>query len=144
MAKPGRPPKKLEDCLPKNWRDIILDMSAEGLSDVEIRAQLCLAGGKFNYDTWYALKDREKEFAETLQIGKLLCQAWWEKQSRISLSDQNFQTGNWYANMKNRFGWRDKTDIEHSLSDSTVEKFATLSVTELLTKANAIIGKSKS
>ena len=33
--------------------------------------------------------------------------------------------------------------MEHNISDSTIEKFASLSVTDLLTKANALIGKSK-
>jgi len=35
--------------------------------------------------------------------------------------------------------WKDKTDIEHSMSDSTIEKFSTLPVSELLKKANELI-----
>lgn len=37
--------------------------------------------------------------------------------------------------------WRDKTDIEHSVSDSTIEKFKDISSGELLDRAKAIINK---
>lgn len=37
------------------------------------------------------------------------------------------------------FDWKDKQEIEHLLPESTIEKFAALSVTQLLEKANAII-----
>lgn len=112
--KTGRPSKTVANCLPENWKEVIIDMSTYGMSDVEIRAKLCLLGGKFNYDTWYALKKREVEFAETLKIGKVLCQGWWEEQGRSSLrhdKQEVFETGLWYANMKNRFGWSDKQEI---------------------------------
>lgn len=143
MAKVGRPLKKIEDCLPVGWQDVILEMSAEGLSDVEIRAKLCLLGGKFNHEIWYALIEREKEFSEIIKKGKVLCQAWWEEQGRKGLHDQYFQPALWFINMKNRFkdDWKDKTDIEHSVSDSTIEKFKDISSGELLDKARAIINK---
>ena len=106
----GRPRKTVENCLPDNWKEVILARSAEGCSDVEIRAELCLLGGSFSHQTWYALEEREEEFFETIKKGKVLCQAWWEKQGRIALNDKVFQTGLWYANMKNRFMWRDNHD----------------------------------
>ncbi len=114
----GRKPTKKEDCLPKDWENQILEMSAEGMSDVEIRARLCLGGsfkGKFNHKIWDALQVRDSEFRATIQKGKLLCQAWWEAKGRDHLfhgKENIFETGAWYANMKNRFGWRDKTEVE--------------------------------
>ena len=107
MAKRGRPCKTVENCMPDNWKELILEMSAEGCSDVEIRAHLCLLGGKFCHNTWDALIEREEEFMNTIKKGKVLCQSWWEKEGRTSLNKQFFKTGLWYANMKNRFGWRD-------------------------------------
>ena len=104
----GRPRKTIQNCLPENWKDIILEMSAKGCSHVEIRAHLCLMGGKFSHETWYALKDREQEFSDTIKIAGVLCQAWWERMGRNNITAQYFQTGLWYANMKNRFGWRDQ------------------------------------
>ncbi len=39
--------------------------------------------------------------------------------------------------------WRDKADIDLGLRDNLIEKLKDISPTELLAKANAIIGKSK-
>jgi hypothetical protein len=109
--KVGRPRITL-DALPKDWKEKILQMSAVGMSDVEIRAKLCLTGAgktiKFHQKTWDSIKAREEEFLLTLQIGKILCEAWWREQGRTSLKREYYQTGLWYANMKNRFHWRDK------------------------------------
>lgn len=44
---------------------------------------------------------------------------------------------------KQYLGQSDTISLEHNLSDSTVEKFASLTVTELLLKANELIAKSK-
>lgn len=111
----GRPPVTLEN-LPKDWKEKVLLMSAQGMSAVEIRASMCLTGRgktlKFHQNTWDALQTRDEEFLLTIKIGKDLCQAWWEAQGRKSLKAKNFQTGLWYANMKNRFGWKDKHEIE--------------------------------
>lgn len=113
----GRPKKDHKAALPEGWVDIILAKSAEGYSGVEIRAHLCMMGGKFDHNSWYILQEKDQEFADTLKKGHVLCQAWWEKQSRINLKHDKadvFETGSWYANMKNRFGWRDKSEVEHS------------------------------
>ncbi len=137
MAKEGRPKKTFKDYkFPDNWQDIVLDMCSEGCSDVEIRAHFITLGGKINVSAWYALEKLNNEFSKTLQIGKVLCQAWWEKQSRINLQNPNFQTGNWYANMKNRFEWRDRTEVDHNLSDNLVEKFNALTNQDLLKAIN--------
>lgn len=111
--KGGRPKTTIE-ALPDNWRESILNMMAQGMSDVEVRANLCLSTGTFNHRIWYALQERDKEFCETIQIGRILCQAWWERVGREGLKEQVFQTGCWYANMKNRFGWRDKAEVDHT------------------------------
>ena len=112
----GRPRKTVKNCMPKGWEEMILELSAEGCSETEIRAKLCLAGGKFNHGTWYALKEREEEFLEVLVKGKLLARAWWEEQARTRLYHtgfERFETALWHINMKNRFGWKD-TDEEGS------------------------------
>ncbi len=124
----GRPPRKKEDLLPENWKEKIFEMSKQGMSDVEIRAELCTTKGKkFSLKLWYALKERDEEFGDTIQIAKVLCQAWWEKQARVRIyhnKEMVFETGSWYANMKNRFGWRDKT--EHDVSDRAAQGIAAL------------------
>lgn len=110
--KVGRPAKDVNDVLPENWKDLVLRMSDEGKSEVEIRSELCRVGGKFSIQLWYDLEKRNEEFSETLKIGSQLCQAWWERCGREHLYHGKgtvFETGLWTMNMKNRFKWTDKT-----------------------------------
>ena len=112
--KTGRPLIPHENDLPKGWQEIILKLSSKGYSDVEIRAHLCLLSGKFDHNTWYALKNNNEEFIETLEKAKLLCEAWWEKKGRENLFHSKsdvFETACWFINMKNRFKWTDKTEV---------------------------------
>lgn len=107
--KTGRPQKTLKD-LPKNWKEIVIELSAQGKAECQIRAALC----GINISLWYALEKREKEFAETLKKAKYLCKAWWIDQGQQGLTTVGFQTGLWSMNMKNRFGWSDKQDYRVS------------------------------
>jgi len=119
----GRPKKTLETVIEKqelreDWKEHILFLMSQGYSDVEVRVELSKdMNNKFSHNLWYTLQERNEEFLETIQIGKVLCQAWWESQGRISLRAKTFNTGLWYANMKNRFGWKDKQHVE---SDNNV------------------------
>lgn len=108
LNKNGRPQLTVEDCMPKGWENIIIKKSFLGWSEVEIRAHLCMLGGRFSHGTWHTLQKRDEKFLETIKKGKLLCQAWWERVGRKKLNSKNFQTGLWSMNMKNRFGWSDK------------------------------------
>jgi hypothetical protein len=141
----GRPHKTLKD-LPSNWQDIIISCSLKGYSEVEIRAELIKSSGtsaKNIIGLWYALKEHEAEFLKTVNIGKILCEAWWTAEARKRLRGKNFQSFVWFKNMQNRFGWKDKLDLEHSAPEVLVEKFASLTANELIAKANGIIsGKS--
>ena len=138
----GRPRKTLSDYLPEGWQQTIFEMSAQGCSDVEIRAAFCWDGKSFNHNAWDGMMEREAEFLTTIKKAKVLCQAWWEKVSREGLHDPNFQTGNWYANMKNRFGWKDKVDIEHGVSDKLLEKYKEATNDELENRFNALCGRN--
>lgn len=44
--------------------------------------------------------------------------------------------------LKNNHNWVDKTDIEHSLSESTIDKLADKSVEELKARADALISRT--
>ena len=114
----GRPIKTLETAgLPENWKEIILDMSKEGASDVEIRAALC---GTSIY-LWYALQEREEEFSEIIKIGRYLHDAWWLKQGRTKLEEPKFNYTGWYHNMKNRCNWSDKTKVTGELTSTLIQ-----------------------
>ncbi len=143
--KTGRPTKTSND-LPSNWKAMVIELSLQGKFEEQIRTAICLSAGKHpeSIDTlWSKLKEREDEFQEVLKKATTFRKAWWLDAGQKGIKTTFFNTGAWFIVMKNCFGWRDKTEIEHGLSDSTVEKFANLPVAELLKRANdLIIGKS--
>ena len=102
----GRPPITL-DKLPSDWKDKTIELATIGASDVEIRAEAldCIC-----HETWTRLIKEEPEFSETVKKAKLLCNVWWEKNGRVNLENNAFSYTGWYMNMKNRFGWKDKTE----------------------------------
>lgn len=110
--KRGQPKKDYKAILPDNWKDVILELCAIGKADVQIRAHFCMMGGKFDHNMWYALKERDEEFLETINKGKVLCEAWWINKAQENIENPKFQTFLWFTNMKNRFSerWKDKTE----------------------------------
>jgi hypothetical protein len=105
---PGRPGKKLED-LPERWQNTILDSMREGASVLEVRAKLGLSR-----PVWERLEEQEPEFGKVVEEGKELCEAWWMSEARKNLYNGKFQTVLWYMNMKNRFGWKDKAEVDYT------------------------------
>lgn len=121
--KVGRPQKSLEDVFPPNWKELIIEWSLQGWSEAEMRCEVCKIKGVFHTQLWYALQEREEEFSKALQMAKVLRQAWWERRARTSLNENTFQTGLWYACMKNMFGYRDKQEDrpDESLKNQELE-----------------------
>ena len=116
----GRP-KKTIDILPDNWETEIIDLYEVGASDVEIKAYLAKSCGSFSNDLWDRFLAEIEIFSQTIKKGKLLSNAWWEKQGRENLKDKSFSPVLWYMNMKNRFGWRDEKKDNNSETDAEKE-----------------------
>lgn len=116
--KTGRPSKITDftKFLPENWQDKILAMRAEGKAEVQIRAAFCMETGKFDHNIWYALKQHNASFLETINKGNALCESWWMNKAQNNIESKTFQTFLWFVNMKNRFPntWRDKIETEHT------------------------------
>ena len=131
--KPGRPSKTTAD-LPKNWKNIMLRMSRRGASEIQIRAAILSSNG-LTYDsvrnTWYKLQEKDSEFREAIMLGKIFCEAWWIEKGQKKLNSKYFQGYTWFNNMKNRFGWHDKTEIEHGITDETFDKLKSLTPAEV-------------
>lgn len=105
----GRPSATLD--LPDGWYNEVLDLYKEGASDVEVKALIYQWRGSFSNDLWDRWLKDEEEFSQTIKTGKLLSESWWHKNGRTNLENKDFSFTGWYMNMKNRFGWRDKTDM---------------------------------
>lgn len=106
--------KESIDTLPEGWETIVLELYAEGASDVEIKATIANWRGSFSNDLWDRWLLEEPIFSETIKKGKMLSHAWWEKTGRKNLHMKDFQSALWYMNMKNRFGWADNQRNEHT------------------------------
>lgn len=109
MAHAGRPVETIND-LPEKWYNDLLELYKEGASDVEIKALIYTWRGSFSNDLWERWLKDEPQFSETIKVGKMLSEAWWHKSGRTNLKDKEFSYTGWYMQMKNRFGWVDKTD----------------------------------
>ena len=89
--------------------ETVVSLMAEGASRVEVCAELGI-----HYETFQIYQEIHPEFSEAVKKGVQLCQAWWEREGRTNLKNKDFSYTGWYMNMKNRFKWTDKQEVEHS------------------------------
>lgn len=110
MTHPGGRPKITLDDLPEGWEEKIIELASQGASQKEIRYHLALEAREMSHVLFNRLLNDEEEFCETIKKGLELAQGWWEKEGRVNLKDKDFNYTGWYMNMKNRFGWKDKSE----------------------------------
>lgn len=103
----------------------VIELMRQGASLVEVAAELDIHRDTLNEWKRKGGEHYKEEFAKAVDRGTQLSQAWWEKQGRVNLENREFYYTGWYMNMKNRFGWRDKTEtdvnakhtVDHQISD---------------------------
>lgn len=117
MANPvGRPRTTTED-LPEDWQEIMRECGQEGGSAVEAR---CLLG--IGTSAWETLLEDSEEFRQTEKERQALCEVWWERQGRRMTGGGDGNATVWIFNMKNRFGWRDKSEIDHTTAGQSMNR----------------------
>jgi len=106
-SKADRPSKyRAEIC------DRVKELMKDGLSLHEVAKEIGVA-----YWTLNKWREEKKKFSKAVEHGIALSRAWWEKVGRDNLSNKSFNTNVYQANMRNRFGW----DQKHQLQiDTTV------------------------
>lgn len=98
-----------------NW-DELLELYAEGASDIEIARALGITAARF-----YNLIEEVPSFANFVERGRTLAQAWWYSAGRKNLFTKEFNTTLYNFNMKNRFGWADKVETGEK-SDKPIDQ----------------------
>ena len=87
-------------------------MMAKGESIAEVCAQLDISK-----PTFYKCRDRYSEFADAVKKGETLSEAWWAKLGRGGAAGQvDINATTWIFNMKNRFNWKDKQEVDNNHS----------------------------
>lgn len=102
----GRPSKyKNEYC------ELLIEHLESGLSYEAFAGVI-----KVHLDTLYEWEKVHPNFSEAKRIGVQAGRLFWEKMGRAGAAGKikNFNCTAWIFNMKNRFGWRDKQDVNHS------------------------------
>lgn len=99
-----------ESKLPQ-WQTDLLDLYGQGGSDVEAAKLLKITFARFEQ-----LYLENPNFAEMIDNCRTLSQAWWVMQARKNLWNKDFNVALWNFNMKNRYGWADKSEVREEKS----------------------------
>lgn len=102
----------MEDTLPENWKEIILQSGREGkhLSDFVLKLG-------YSYESHYQLIKRNREYSDTIKEYNVLCEQWWYEQARTAVErgeSNKFNQRLWTVVMKNKFrdNWSDDKNID--------------------------------
>ena len=105
---PSGRPKEYDEQWVKNHLDKLPAMFKDGQSIAEVCAELGMCK-----DTFYRLKKEYPVFSDAIKNGELLSEAWWSRLGRKGASGAaEINPTTWIFNMKNRFGWKDKKEVD--------------------------------
>lgn len=96
---------------PEWMLQVTIALMAQGASKVELSATLGITRETLNQWTKQDTEYYKPIFSDTVKVATELSNGWWERIGRKNIGNKDFSYTGWYMNMKNRFGWKDKTEI---------------------------------
>jgi hypothetical protein len=110
----GRPKITIDE-FPKDWKEHLLRMGAEGMLDMDIKAYLNISN-----DTFYRLLNEEPQFLEIVSQVRQLSHVWWINISRNSFANGTSKQVNsqlYSLILRNRF--KDEWNAENKIDITT-------------------------
>lgn len=99
--------------------DMIIDYMSGGKSKDAFAGHIGVAKS-----TIYEWIKKHREFSNSVKIAEAKCQDFWEELGVVGTTEgKNFNASTWIFNMKNRFGWRDKTEVDHTSQGKRIVGF---------------------
>ena len=107
----GRPAKQL----PEGWEETCLELAKKGKGLLHMAQAMGMARS-----TLYKKLDDDKDFSDTMALIKQEYEIWWENTGQEGMfmggKDNPFNGALWSFNMKNRFGWTDKQEVQQDIT----------------------------
>lgn len=130
----GRPSKyKPEYC------DLLMAHMKEGLSFDAFGAKV-----NASRETLYTWTEKHPEFLDTKKRGESIARGMYEKiGTGLALGQVSGNVTAWIFIMKNRFGWRDRQEIEHVGKDGGPIEYSNLNEEDLRARAAKIAERLK-
>jgi hypothetical protein len=95
----------------------VVEAYSEGAGDVEIARLLGITRRRFD-----ELCAENESFAELVERGRTLAEAWWYEMARKGLFMEKFNSTLLAFNMKNRYGWADKVEMGEKNSEGPLNQ----------------------
>ena len=89
----------------KTWAHDVIELYTQGCSDAEVAAALRVPLRKY-----YKHIQDNSAFAQLVEYGRTLSQAYWEGLARKNITNKQFNSPLFCFYMKNKFAWTDKTE----------------------------------
>lgn len=101
----GRPPKITVEWADKQAETLaVMFKNGESLAEVCVELDICK-------DSFYKAAEISADFSDSYKRGREYSEAWWTKLGRAGAAGKvDIQPTTWIFNMKNRHGWKDKTE----------------------------------
>lgn len=104
VGRPTRYQKRFATELPAMFKN------GESVAEVCVELGICK-------QTFYTWTEAHPEFLDAYNKGRELSEAWWHKIGRANATGRmRGNAATWIFNMKNRFGWKDRTEVDSNVT----------------------------